>query len=336
MSCIQDGKENKTKGRVVIWIAAFTVLFAFLGFVPKTGFSQDKYPAKPITFVVGYLAGGGVDISARALCTAASKILGQPIIVENKPGGSNVVAMNYVKNQAPDGYTLGAQTVPSLMRQYTAKVPFDSAKDFTPVTLYVTHNFGLAVNSDSPWKTFKEFIEYAKANPGKFRYGTPGPGSIGHLALLKVAIEEKIKLNHIPFEGGIAAQSALLGKHIDAHSGNTEWKPYVEAGTCRLLAMFNRERFSKFPNVPTAREILGYDVLPTIGVWVTGPKGLSSNVVATLDAAFKKATADPDYIKACNSTDQNVAYQGPAETQKYIDELHKAWGPFIAQMSAAK
>jgi tripartite-type tricarboxylate transporter receptor subunit TctC len=222
MGRVREIRESKATGKAVIWMVTFAVLFVSVFFAPTKGFAQSKYPTKPITFVVGYLAGGSVDISARALCTAASKILGQPIIVENKPGGSNVVAMAYLKNQPPDGYTLGAQTVPSLMRQYMAKVPFDSAKDFTPISQYVTHNFGLAVNSDSQWKTFKEFIEYAKANPGKVTYGTPGPGSIGYLAIAKLTIDERINWIHVPFEGGIAAQTALLGKHIDAHAGNTE------------------------------------------------------------------------------------------------------------------
>jgi tripartite-type tricarboxylate transporter receptor subunit TctC len=313
-------------------MVAFAVFFVFAGFAPDKGFAQGKYPSKPITFVVGYLAGGSVDISARALCTAASKILGQPIIIENKPGGSNVVAMTYLKNQPADGYTLGAQTVPSLMRQYMAKVPFDSANDFTPISQYVTHNFGIAVNADSPWKTLKEFIDYAKANPGKIKYGTPGPGSIGYLAMAKLTIDEKIKWIHVPFEGGIAAQSALLGKHVDAHAGNTEWKPYVEAGQNRLLATFGKERFNKFPKVPTLKE-MGYNVLPTINVSVAGPKGLPANVVQTLDAAFKKATEDPEFIKACDNTDQTVAYLGPVELKRYIDDLHKVWGPVFAQLN---
>ena len=204
------------RDKMVFWIIAILGMVYFLHGLPGAVLAQEKYPTKPINFLIGYPAGGTTDVCARPLVAAASKILGQPIVVVNKPGGASAVAVATLKTEKPDGYTIGILPSGAVLSQHMRKVPYDSAKDFTPIMQYAIYLYGLVVRSDSPWKTFKEFIDYAKANPGKIRYSTAGPGTPQHLVMERLALKEKIKWTHIPFEGGAPAISALLGGHVEA------------------------------------------------------------------------------------------------------------------------
>jgi tripartite-type tricarboxylate transporter receptor subunit TctC len=298
-------------------------------------FCQEKYPAKPITLVVGYPAGGSVDTCARPLANAASKVLGQPIVIVNKPGGASSVAMATLKNEKPDGYTLGLLISGAVMSQHMRKVPYDTAKDFTPIMQYGVYLYGLVVRSDSPWKTLKEFIDYAKGNPGKIRYSTAGPGTPQHLVMERVAMKEKIKWTHIPFEGGGPAISALLGGHVEAASQTTEWKKHVEAGRLRLLAVYGEKRMSDFPAVPTLLE-MGYNITAPSLICIVGPRGLSPQVVETLHGAFKKAMEDPDFIKMSQQVDQPALYRGPQELAKHLVEMNEEVGTLIRSLGLRK
>lgn len=136
--------------------------------------AQEKYPTKPINFIVGYPAGGTTDICARPLVTAASKTLGQPVVVINKPGGGSAVAVAGLKNEKPDGYTIGILPSGAVLSQHMRKVPYDSAKDFAPIMQYAVYVYGLVVQAESPWKTFKEFIDYARRTPERSVTARPG------------------------------------------------------------------------------------------------------------------------------------------------------------------
>ena len=174
---------------------------------------------------------------------------------------------------------------------------------------YAIYLYGLVVRSDAPWNTFKEFIDYAKTNPGKIRYSTAGPGTPQHLVMERLALKEKIKWTHIPFDGGGPAVSALLGDHVEALSQTTEWKKHVESGRLRLLAVYGEKRMNDFPNVPTLLE-LGYGITAPSLISIVGPKGLSPQVVETLHGAFKKAMEDPDFIKMGRQMDQPSSIGG--------------------------
>jgi tripartite-type tricarboxylate transporter receptor subunit TctC len=259
---------------------------------------------------------------------AASKILGQPIVVLNKPGGGSAVAVASLKIEKPDGYTIGVLPSGAVLSQHMRKVPYDSAKDFTPIMQYAVYLYGLVVRSDSPWKTFKEFIDYAKANPGKVRYSTAGPGTPQHLVMERLALKEKIKWTHIPFQGGGPAITALLGGHVEASSQTTEWKPHVESGRLRLLAVYGEKRMADFPNVPTLQE-LGYDIAAASLISIAGPKGLSPQIVETLHGAFKKAMEDPDFIKVSKQVDQPPLYRGPDDLAKHLVKMNEEVGGLI-------
>jgi tripartite-type tricarboxylate transporter receptor subunit TctC len=299
--------------------------------VPEPILAQEKYPSKPINFVIGYPGGGTTDVCARPLVNAAGKILGQHIVVLNKPGGGSAVAMASLKNEKPDGYTIGILPSGAIFSQHMRQVPYDSAKDFTPIMQYAVYLYGLVVKSESPWKTFKEFIEYAKANPGKIRYSTAGAGTPQHLVMERLAIKENIKWTHIPFPGGPQAIAALLGGHVEVSSQTTEWKKHVEAGTLRLLAVYGEKRMADFPKAPTLLE-LGYDIIAPSLICIVGPKGLSPQIVDTLHSAFKKAMEDPDFIRVSRSMDQPPLYRGPEDLGKHIVKMNNEVGELIRKL----
>ena len=223
--------QGKVRGKEFLLLCVTLILFFFLiSAFPETTFAQGKYPSKPINFIHGYPAGGGTDIFLRPLLTAAANILGQPVVLLNKPGGATAVALAGLKNEKPDGYTIGSLISGGLLSQHMRKVPYDTTKDFTPILQCGDWLYGLVVRSDSSWKSFKEFIDYAKVNPGKIRYSTAGPGTPQHLVMERLALEQKIKWTHIPFEGEPQALSALLGGHVEASSQAPGWKKFVEAG----------------------------------------------------------------------------------------------------------
>ena len=326
---------RKNKGRRIFWLA---VIWGFIGFmyvIPAVVFAQEKYPSKPINFIIGYPAGGSTDVCARPLVSAASKILGQPIVVVNKPGGASAVAVATLKTEKPDGYTIGILPSGAVLSQHMRKVPYDSAVDFTPIMQYAVYLYGLVVQTESPWQTFKEFIDYAKANPAKIRYSTAGPGTPQHLVMERLALKEKIRWTHIPFEGGPPAIAALMGGHVEASSQTTEWKKQVEAGRLRLLAVYGEKRMRDFPDVPTLLE-LGYDIVAPSLICVVGPKGLSPQIVETLHASFKKAMEDTDFIKVSHQLDQPALCRGPQELAKHLLVMNEEVGALIRSLGLGK
>jgi tripartite-type tricarboxylate transporter receptor subunit TctC len=329
---MKEKPGKRRMGRDEFWgVISILGIVCAVACAPGTTLAQDKYPAKPINFVIGYPGGGTTDVCARPLVMAAGKTLGQPIVVINKPGGGSAVAMAALKNEKPDGYTIGILPSGAVLSQHMRRVPYDSAKDFTPVMQYAVYLYGLVVKADSPWKTFKEFIDYAKANPGKIRYGTAGAGTPQHLVMERLALKENIKWTHIPFQGGGPAIAALLGGHLEACSQTTEWKKHVEAGTLRLLAVYGEKRMADFPNAATLLE-LGYDITAPSLISVVGPRGLSPQVVATLHGAFKKAMEDPDFVRVSRQVDQPPMYRSPEDLAKHLVKMNEELDALIKKL----
>jgi tripartite-type tricarboxylate transporter receptor subunit TctC len=327
--------DEKKRDKMAFWIITVLGAIYVLYGLPGAVLAQEKYPTKPINFIIGYPAGGATDVCARPLVAAAGKTLGQPIVVVNKPGGASAVAVATLKTEKPDGYTIGILPSGAVLSQHMRKVPYDSANDFTAVMQYAIYLYGLVVRSDAPWNTFKEFIDYAKANPGKIRYSTAGPGTPQHLVMERLALKEKIKWTHIPFEGGAPAVAAVLGNHVEAASQTTEWKTHVEGGRLKLLAVYGEKRMIDFPNVPTLLE-LGQGITAPSLISIVGPKGLSPQVVETLHGAFKPAMEDPDFIKMGRQMDQPSLYRGPQDLAKYLVTMNDEVGTLIRSLGLRK
>jgi len=306
--------QKQLSRRVCLGLALAASLGAAL---PLPAAAQDKFPTKPITLIVPFPAGGSTDRHLRAVAENASKHLGQNVIVENRPGaGGTLGPANMAKNAKPDGYTISLYPLGMLRMPYMMKTDWDPIKDFTFIVGLSGYTFGFTVRADSPFKTFNDYIEAARAKPGTIDYGSTGVGSSPHLLMEEIAINAKVKLNHVPFKGNADMQQALLGGHIMAQSDATGWDQFVDAGKMRLLVTFGEQRTKRWPDVPTAQE-LGYGVVSSSPYGLAGPAGMDSQVVRILHDAFKQALFSPRSMEVMQQLNQEPAYRSSADYREW-------------------
>lgn len=271
------------------------------------------FPSRPVTLYCAFPAGGPTDQVFRVLAEAAAKHLGQPVVVENKPGAGGTLAALALRNARPDGHTL-AQMPMGMFRipHMQAKPTFDPIGDFTYVINLTGYTFGFVVPVNSPIKSIKDLVAHAKANPGKFSYASTGIGTSPHLAVEEFAQRAGIQLNHVPFKGNADLMQAILGGHVDGASDSTGWAPAVEAGKLRLLATYGSKRTKRWPNVPTLTE-LGFETVSDSPYGLAGPKGMDPQALKVLHDAFRKALDDAKVQQMLDRFDQPTTYMGPAD-----------------------
>ncbi|TRZ51137.1 tripartite tricarboxylate transporter substrate binding protein [bacterium] len=284
------------------------------------------FPDRPITLIVNYTAGGGADNSCRAMAKKAEKFLGQPIVVVNKAGGAGSVGAGAVAAANPDGYTIGVLSfAPLTMVPHSVELPYNPLQDFDYIMGYGEYMYGIAVRTDSPFKTLKELVQYAKANPGKIKFSTSGlalPNTFGMIKLGKA--EGGIKWDAVVFKGAPEAVSACLGGHVEVVSQNpADVVPYIKADRLRLLVSFADRRWEWVPDVPTLRE-LGYN-FDVVGSWLAlgTPKGVPKPAMDKLRDAFKKAIDDPDFLEIMKRLYIPVAYRTPEQYRKMVEVGYK-------------
>ncbi len=277
----------------------------------------QSFPSKPITLIVPWPAGGSTDRHHRALAEIAGKILGQNILVENKPGAGGTLGPSGMAATAkPDGYTISHFPLGMLRIPHMQKVAFDPINDFSFIIGVSGYTFGFVVRSDSPYKSFKDYIEAARKDPGAINYGSTGIGTSPHLLLEELATAAGVQLNHIPFKGNADQMQALLGGHVMAASDATGWDKFVDEGRMRLLVTFGEARTARWPEVPTAKD-LGYNVVSQSPYGLVGPKGMDPAVVSKLHDAFKQAMDSPQHAEVMKQLNQGVWYRNGAD--------YKAW-----------
>jgi len=310
------------------------ILFgALLAGIFLSGIARGQdYPTKPINLLVGYPAGGSTDLSMRALAAEAARILKQPVVVSNVVGAAGTLVLGRVKGEKADGYTIfNAPTANFCRIPHLQAVPYDPLKDFSFIMQYGLYQYGLVVRADSPWKTFEEFIDYAKKNPKKINYATSGLGTGQHLAMEYMGQKEKIEWNHVPFPGGLQAVTALLGGHVQAVSQTTEWKEHVNAGTLRLLVVWTDQRLKAFPNVPTLRE-RGYPFSVHSALSLMGPAGMPKPVVEKLQNAFAQAMESKAFLDVMDKFDMPPAYLGSDALTKLVNKDYTETGELIKSL----
>ncbi|MGA7389433.1 MAG: tripartite tricarboxylate transporter substrate binding protein [Pseudolabrys sp.] len=298
-----------------IFLALVATLVVLAG--GPSSHAQD-YPSRPVTLVVPWPAGGTTDIGMRALASATEKYLKQKIVIENRPGAAGVLGPQQVaQNATPDGYTLVQIPITVFRFPFMRKTNLDPANDFTYIIGVSGYTFGVVVRGDAPWKTFRELIDYARANPGKINYGTPGAGTTLHITMEQIAKQQGVKWVHVPFKGTPETTGALLGGHIDAVADATGWSSLVNSGQLRLLVLWTATRSKNWPDVPTLREA-GIDMVSNSPFGIAGPKGVDPAVVKIIHDAFKKGAEDPAYLETTAKLDQEPAYMSSDDYRRYV------------------
>ncbi len=310
-------------------------IFLFLFLAPMI--HGQEFPSRPIEYIVGYPPGGVQDPQARGLCKAAEKYLGQPLVVVNKPGVSGALAMTYLASQKNDGYTLG-QLATSVFNfvPFFEKVTY-KPEDFSYIMGFGFHLHGLSVRADAPWNTFRDFLGYAKKNPGKVKFASYSPISVTSIVMDLIAKEEGIDWTHIPYKGDGPSITALLGKHVEAIAAASGQVPYLHSGQLKLLAIFNSQEFKEFPNVPTLKA-MGYK-FPMLSTMVTytgvaAPKGLRPEVLKKLEDAFTKAAKDPIFLKVMDSLNAPVVLKDAVEFEAEVLNSYQICEKLIPPIAA--
>jgi tripartite-type tricarboxylate transporter receptor subunit TctC len=281
----------------------------------------QNYPTKPITMIVPWPAGGSTDVAMRAIAEGASKILGQPIIVDNKAGASGTLGPATMAATAkPDGYTVAQIPITVMRLPLMQKVSWDAEKSFTYIIHLTGYTFGITAKADGQFKTWQDVVTYAKANPGKVTYATPGSGTSLHIGMEQIADAAGIKLTQVPFKGGAETNAAVLGGHTMLQADSTAWKPLVDAGQLRLLAIWTGERSKIWKDAPTLKE-LGYPFVFDSPFGLAGPKGIDPKIVQILHDAFKKSLEDPATIAALERYDMVPSYKSTEDYNKFVKQV---------------
>jgi len=297
--------------------------------------AQD-YPNRPVTLVVPWPAGGPTDVAVRAVADSAQKYLGQPIVIDNKGGGAGTAGIAVMAaNAKPDGYTIGQIPITVFRLPLMQKTTW-THEDLTYIIHLTGYVFGMSASTSAPFKDMKELIAYAKANPGKVTYGTPGAGSSLHLGVEQIADKAGIKLTHVPFKGSAEVIAALAGGHIMLGAGSIgAARGLVEAEKARYINIWTSERRPAFKDVPTLVE-LGYGLVIESPWGIAGPKGMDPKVVARIHDAFKKAIADPAVLEALDKYEMKPFYLGTADYAAAVKEQVRIEQALIERLGLAK
>lgn len=322
--------------RTPVPAAALAAAVAFLalagpcaspGALAQTGWT----PAKPIRIVVPYTPGGPADIIARTLSERAGPRLGQPIVIENRGGAAGNIGSDLVAKSPPDGHTLvlGTNSSHGLNVYLYKTMPFDPVRDFTPITAAVTAVITLTVGNDVPVRSFAEFVEYAKRNPGKVTYGSSGNGSPHHIAGVLLAQQAGIELVHAPYKGGAAAMADVLGGQLPAGFISLQVvAPHARAGKAKLLAVTSANRFAGLPDVPAIAETIpGFDLSAWLGLF--GPAGMPAPVVERLNAEFVRALTEPDVRDRFAAVGMAVIANSPQAFAQMVRTDMERWAKVI-------
>lgn len=316
-------------------VIASAAAFAAPALLPAHVLAQDKFPNRPIKLIAPWPAGGSSDAVMRAFGDSASKALGVPVVVENKPGAGGTLGASAMVTSAPDGYTLTQLPLGIYRLPHMQTMNFDPVKDLTHIVCLTGYTFGIACTADAPFKTLKEMVAYAKANPGKLEYGHTGTGTTPHLAIEEFSDKAGIQLNPIPFKGSAEIMQAILGGHIRVMSGTTEFAPHVQSGKLRLLATLGSKRNKAFPDVPTVKES-GWDTITESPFGIGGPKGMDPAIVKVLHDAFKKTLDDAKVQEALDKFYMPSIYMSTADYTAYAERTFKAEKATIERLGLAK
>lgn len=304
--------------RVLQWLASLGILLA-----ATAASAAGPFPNRPITLVMS-LGSGGADMVYRKLAQAAEKELGQPVVVLSKPGaGGTLGAVQMAQSAKPDGYTIAASFAGLLRQPRLQAVEWDPMRDFTWIVGLGGYTFGTAVRADSPFRNLGDMVTWAKANPGRLTYATPGTGTTPHMLMEMLARRAGFEAVHIPYQGGGAVTNAMMGGHVMVNVNSVaSFVTHVQSGHARALSIFNATRHPGLPDFPTAREA-GYEVVYSAPYGLVGPSGMPPAVVKRLHDAFKVALADPGVQQLMNTLYDHTLYQSTEQFTQWAKRAYE-------------
>lgn len=297
-------------------LQAVTSVLGTLGCAGIHAVASERFPNRSITLIAPWPAGGGSDALVRAFAESASRALGVSVVVENKPGAGGTLGATAMVNAKPDGYTLTQLPLGVYRLPHMQKMPYDPVKDLTHIIGLTGYTFGIVTTLDAPFKTIKDMVAYAKANPGMVEYGSTGTGTTPHLAMEEFSQKAGMVLNHIPYKGSAELMQAILSGQIRVMCGIPEFAPWVKEGKLRLLATLGHQRTTAFPDVPTVYES-GWDTIAESPFGIGGPKDMPPETVRMLHNAFKTTLEDPKVLALLDKLSQPVIYMNSEAYTRY-------------------
>jgi tripartite-type tricarboxylate transporter receptor subunit TctC len=308
-----------------------TLFISCLVLLAAAAAQAQTYPNRTVRLVVPFAAGGSTDIIGRTLGQKLNEMWGQPVVVDNRPGGSTVIGTDVVAKSPPDGYTLLVTPAPfTIVPSLIAKLPYDPAKDFEPITLINTTPLVIVVNPGVPAKSIKELIALAKSRPGALNYGSSGSGGSNHLAGELFNAMAGVKMIHIPYKGNAPALTDLLGGHVDVvFNGLTSAMPFIKSGKLRSLAVTSLARTGSLPDMPTLDELglKGFQAVAWNGL--TAPARTPKDVIAKINADTLKVVRSTELVERLKAEGSDPVGNSPAEYSAFLRNEIAKWAKVI-------
>ena len=309
-------------------------LLAALCAAPVVQAQTGNWPNKPIRMIVPLAAGSAVDAAARVVADKMGRNLGQSIVIENQPGAAGLIGAGNVAKAAPDGYTIGGfnDSIMTMVPHMNARMPWDILRDFEPISLVATVEWGLVVNAGSPIRTAADLLAAARKTPGEVTYGSGGNGSPQHIAMALFASQAGVQMKHVPYKGATQAAMGVAGQEVQAaFQGIATVTSLVRAGKLRLIGVTTPRRMPQFPDVPTVAEsgLPGFE----FNSWFTlmAPAGTPKAIVQALHGAVQKALADPDVREKLNAQGLTPRGSSPEELASATRTQLARYGALIKQ-----
>lgn len=280
----------------------------------------SAWPERPLQLIVPWPAGGATDLTLRILCEEAQPLLGQSIVVLNRPGAAGTQVAPLLKAAAPDGYTIGQ--VPITVYRYALmnNPPWSPLTDLSPIVQVSGTTFGLLVPAGSPWQHFGDMLDWARQHPGELLLGSTGIGTTAHLAMEEILLQQQIRYVHVPYRGTADQMLAIAGGQLMAGVNSTGFAPWLDEGKMRLLAIFSAQRSPRWPDVPTLRE-LGYPQSVYTSPWgLAAPHGTPAAVIQKLHSVFARAMHSERHVRELGRYDQTLEYLNTQDYQQALLE----------------
>lgn len=278
--------------------------------------AQERFPSRPIRLFVPWTGGTSSDVQIRSTAEGAAAILGQPIVIENRPGAGGTLHCQALASAAPDGYTLGQMHLSVIRRPFMVRQPqWDAVRDYSHIIRLAGWMYGVAVRADSPWQNWEQFVAAMRAAPGTLSYATSGIGTTNHLAMEELLERVRGEMLHVPYRSSAEGVTGVLSRQVNSIADASSWKPMVEDRQMRALCVWTENRVPSLPDVPTLKE-LGHDMVVTSPYGLSGPRGMDPGRVKLIHDAFHTALMSEAHQRVLNQFDMPRQY---LNTEQFAD-----------------